>query len=93
MSSVIYGEAPTPAQRIEVLFVWVGVHADGGKGILSADMPMPLPGAKTRHTPLMSSKRERAEQLRPIARQVQRPSMHQADRFVRIELREFRRVT
>jgi hypothetical protein len=91
MSDVIYGEAPGPSQRVETLYVWVGVHADGGEGILSADMPLPLPGG-TRHTPLMSSRRDLAESLRPLARQIQRNSMHLADRFVRIELREFRMV-
>jgi hypothetical protein len=90
--SEIYGEAPGPAQRIEMLYVWVGVHADGGEGILSTDLPLPLPGG-TRHTPLMSSRRELAERLRPLAREVQRASMHLADRFVRIELREFRVVS
>jgi hypothetical protein len=90
MTDAIYGEAPTAEQRIAVLYVWVGVHADGGEGILSADLP--LIGSTIRHAPLMSSKRDVAEQLRPLARQVPRASMHLSDRFVRIELREFHLV-
>ncbi len=90
MPDLVYGEAPTAEQRIAVLYVWVGVHADGGEGILSADLP--LIGGVRRHAPLMSSKRDVAEQLRPVACQVQRDAMHLNDRFVRIELREFRLV-
>jgi hypothetical protein len=90
MPDLLYGEPPTRDQRIAVLYVGVGIHADGGEGILSADLPMI--GTTIRHAPLMSSKRDLAEQLRPVARQVQRASMHLEDRFVRIELREFRLV-
>jgi hypothetical protein len=90
MPDLVYGEAPTAEQRIAVLYVWARVHADGGEGILSADLP--LIGSTIRHAPLMSSKRDVAEQLRPVARQVQRDAMHLNDRFVRIELREFRLV-
>ncbi len=88
-------EAPEKEQRIDVLFAWVGVHADGGEGILSTDLPaLPgdAPGGAMRHVPLISSKREVIERFRPVAREIQRASMHQADRFVRIELREFRTV-
>ena len=35
------------------------------------------------------SRREVAESLAPLARQIQREAMHRADRFVRIELRTF----
>jgi hypothetical protein len=42
--------------------------------------------------PLITSKRETAELCGRLARNIQRASMHEADRFVRIELREFRLV-
>jgi hypothetical protein len=93
MSERVLTEAPDKDQRIEVLYAWIGIHADGGEGILSTDLPTPwLPGGPRRHMPLVTSKREVAELCASVAREIQRASMHQADRFVRIELREFRRV-
>jgi hypothetical protein len=93
MSETVFTEAPDRDQRIEVLYAWVGILADGAEGILSTDLPTPwLPGGTRRHMPLITSKREVAEFCASVARNIQRASMHQADRFVRIELREFKRV-
>jgi hypothetical protein len=93
MSERVFTEAPDKDQRIEVLYAWIGIHADGGEGILSTDLPTPgLPGGATRHVPLISSKREVIDKFRGLARDIQRASMHRADRFVKIELREFKRV-
>jgi hypothetical protein len=93
MSRRVFTEAPDKDQRVDVLWAWVGIHPDGGEGILSTDLPTPdLPGGARRHMPLVTSKRHVAEICGLVAREIQRASMHQADRFVRIELREFRRV-
>jgi hypothetical protein len=89
----VFIDQPDREQRVDVLYAWIGIHADGGEGILSTDLPTPgLPGGATRHMPLITSKRETAELCGRLARNIQRASMHEADRFVRIELREFRLV-
>lgn len=80
------------AQRVEELWLWVGVHANGGEGILSADLPFGDHGA-IRHVPLMTSKKQQADgPMAQMARRVQREAMHRADRLVRIELRHFVRA-
>ena len=89
----VFIDQPDREQRVDVLYAWIGIHADGGEGILSTDLPTPwLPGGPRRHMPLVTSKRQVAEICGLVAREIQLASMHQADRFVRIELREFRRV-
>lgn len=76
-------------QRVEELWVWVGIHQNGGEGIMSADLPWGDTGAP-RHVPLMTSKRAQAEgAMAQLARRIQREAMHRADRLVRIELRHF----
>lgn len=74
---------PPPSQRIRELHCWIAVYADGSQGILSADMAMDF---GTRHTPLISSKREVAESLEPMARRAQRAAMHQSNRITHLRL-------
>lgn len=77
-----------PDKRINELHVWISIDANGGEGMLSADLPLPF---GTRHTPLMSSKREIAERMRPIAEHLQRTATTDARR-IEIELRTFRQA-
>lgn len=78
----------TPEENpIREIYVWIGVHTDGREAMLSADLPFAF---GKRHAPLMSSRRETAEMMGRIARQIQRAAMHRAARFVKIELRTFK---
>jgi hypothetical protein len=86
MSDTDYLDLPPEPNPIRLIHVWIGVHADGLEAMLSADMPMSF---GTRHTPLMSSRRDLAEAMAPLARRIQREAMHRADRFVKVELRTF----
>lgn len=95
MSERVFTDPPEAEQRVETLYAWIGVHANGAEGILSTDLPaMPgdAPGGAIRHMPLISSNRAVIEGLARVAREIQRAAMHTADRYVKIELREFRRV-
>jgi hypothetical protein len=87
MGDIEFLDIPPEPNPVREIHVWIGVHADGREAMLSADMPMAF---GTRHTPLMSSRRDLAEKLQPLARRIQREAMHRADRFIRIELRTFR---
>lgn len=87
MAEIGFLDIPPEANPILSIHVWIGIHADGQEAMLSADMPMAF---GTRHSPLMSSRRDLAEALGVLARKIQREAMHRADRFVRIELRTFR---
>lgn len=87
MAEILFLDIPPERNEVRQIHVWIGVHADGQEAMLSADMPMAF---GTRHTPLMSSRRELAEAMGVLARRIQREAMHRADRFVRIELRTFR---
>jgi hypothetical protein len=65
-----YLDIPPPGeQRITELHLWVATHPDGGEGIVSADVP--IPGIGSRHIPLMSSRRELAEKMKPFAEHAQ----------------------
>lgn len=78
------------------LYVWVAIDAKtGGEGMLSADMPIPDPDtsrAMLRHMPLMSSSRETAECLEPLAKQLQRRSLAETGHAMHIALRTYRLV-
>lgn len=84
--AVLYDLPPQPYPITEV-HIWIGIHADGREAMLSTDMPMAF---GTRHTPLISTKREVAEGLWVLARRIQLAAMHRADRLIRIELRTFK---
>ena len=72
------------SQRIEELWCWVAVHANGAEGIMSATLPY------IGTTPLISSEQRLADgPMRKSAREIQRAAMHQADKIVRIELRRY----
>ncbi|MGD0109994.1 MAG: hypothetical protein ABSC06_39145 [Rhodopila sp.] len=86
MAETVFIDLPPEPKAIHEIFVWIGVHADGREAMLSADMPMAF---GTRHTPLMSSRRELAEEMQTLARRIQREAMHRSDRLIRIELRTF----
>jgi hypothetical protein len=77
---------------ITELHVWIGHYAQGGEGLISADLPMPG-DLGMRHMPLMNSSKRVAASLAPLARQAQSASQHVAARITRIELRTFRMVT
>jgi hypothetical protein len=87
MPQVDYRDLPPERNLIQEIFVWIGVHGDGREAMLSADMPMPF---GMRHTPLMSSRRDLAKSMEPIARDIQREAMSRADRYIRLELRTYR---
>lgn len=72
--------------------IWIGHYADGTEGMLAADLP--LPGMDvTRHMPLMSSRRETAENMRSLAEHIRSLSKHGHAEMVRIELRTFQAIT
>jgi hypothetical protein len=77
---------PPPDQRITQLFVWIMLNDDGSEGIVSADMPMEM---GMRHSPLMSSKRETAMKLRPIAERIGSLTSTERDKPVTVVLRTF----
>jgi hypothetical protein len=75
---------PEDTQRIDELWCWVAVHANGAEGIMSATVPY------LGTTPLISSRHATADgPMRKSAREIQRAAMHQADRIVRLELRRY----
>lgn len=74
---------PDDTQRVDEIWCWVGIHAGGGEGILAGG----LEGLGW--VPLVTSNPTVAEQMRKAAREIQRASMHKADRFVRLELRRY----
>ena len=81
-----------PGRKIDKIWIWIGVHADGSETILSADLNMDMPGGGTgrRHMPLMNSRRESAELATELARRIQRETMHRSDRFISVALRCYR---
>lgn len=81
-----YGNPPDPGKRIEMLYLWIAIHPNGAEGIIAADLEV-MPG-EIRHTPLMNSRRDSAEAMRPIATSLGAAS----DPPVRVELRAFARV-
>jgi hypothetical protein len=89
MISEVIRELPG-SPPITELHVWIGHHASGREGIISADFLTP---DGMRHMPLLNSKRVVSEACAPIARKVQSASQHHADRIVRIELRTYRAVS
>ena len=78
---VLLPDLPPEAGPVRTVHIWIGVRTDGREAMLSADIG-------ERHMPLMSSRRELAEALGPLARRL---TMHRADRLIRVELRSFSR--
>jgi hypothetical protein len=70
MTDTLLDIPPPPNQRITQIFIWVMINEDGGESIMSHDMPMEEVVFGTRHMPLMSSKRDVAQKLRPIAEHI-----------------------
>lgn len=90
MSEDVYLNLPPPSdQRISAIYAWVATYEDGSEGIASADMPGPMPGMGPRHMPLLSSKREVAERLRPLADIAVRLGKNATPRVVSIRLVSF----
>lgn len=87
---------PEAGKRLDELYVWVGVHADGAETLLSADLTLPLSDGTTvqRHMPLLSSTRRVVEspQMRALARRIQLEAMRQSDRMIAIEIHTYRVV-
>jgi hypothetical protein len=77
---------PPPEQRVNHLFVWIMLNDDGSEGIISADMPMEM---GMRHSPLMSSKRDVAMRLRPIAERIAALTSTERDKPVTVVMRTF----
>jgi hypothetical protein len=82
-------DLPNPTKPITEIYVWIAVHANGGEGILSADLPTPV---GPRHMPLMSSDRDIAEGMGGVARAIEMAS-RAAGTWVTVEMRSFRLVT
>jgi len=78
---------PPPDQRIRHLYVWITVDSlDQSEGIMSYDMPFQF---GTRHAPLMSSKRDVAENLRPVAEHVAAMATEERGHTIAAVLRTF----
>jgi hypothetical protein len=79
---------PPPTQRVQQLFVWITIDPEtGAEGIMSHTMPME--DGMVRHLPLMSSKREVAEKLRPIAERIASLASSERGRPIACVLRTF----
>ena len=87
----VLNDLPASPPIVE-LHVWIGHFQGGGEGMVAADLPLPG-GLGQRHMPLMNSRRDRAESMRPLAERVKSASQHGENRIVRLELRTFRVVT
>jgi hypothetical protein len=86
MSDALLDIPPPPDQRVTQLFVWIMINDDGSEGIMSHDLPFAM---GTRHAPLMTSKREAAEKMRPIAERVGLLTSEERGKPVTIVLRTF----
>lgn len=53
-------------ERIVTLFVWIATEQDGAEWIVSRDIPL---FNTTRYVPLMSTSRDTAETLEPLAKE------------------------
>lgn len=84
-----FRDDPAAGQRIETLWAWVAIHADGREGVWSADMETPI---GPRHMPLVTSKRDVAERLAAVVLQLQRAALAETGKPIHAELREFRVV-
>ena len=73
----------TPGQFIRELHCWIATYTDGTEGIIAGS----LEGISL--LPLMSSRRDVAERLEPMARRAQRAVMHQKHHITSIRLVTF----
>jgi hypothetical protein len=78
---------PPPTQRVNQLFVWIMINDDGSEGIMSHRMAQH--DGELAHMPLMSSKREVAMKLRPIAERIGSLTSTERDKPVTVVLRTF----
>jgi len=79
---------PAAADRIDRLYVWIMTNEDGGEGMVSADMDIAGDGT-VRHMPLLTSRRESAERMRPLAETIRGETQRRTGRKVTISLRSF----
>lgn len=86
MPEIAFLDLPPEPERLREVFVWVGIHADGREGMMSADLRTAI---GIRHMPLMSSRRGLAEQFMPLAMKIRRKSLHGNNRIIRVEMRRF----
>ena len=85
--AVLLDPPADPDQRINTIHAWVGTHANGAEGLLSADVD--IPGGGTRHLPLMSAHLRIAEKLGTLARSLYRASQNGPQKLTSVELRTF----
>lgn len=79
---------PPPAdKRVDEIHIWIATHANGGEGVMAADMPYGLPG-HVRHVPLMASSRATAERFSDLAHELQSIAAREGE-FITLELRSF----
>lgn len=83
MNVKIVSSDPTPGQIIRELHCWIATYSDGTEGIIASG----LEGLGM--TPLISSRRDKAEALEVVARRIQRAAMHQTNRVLGIRLVTF----
>ena len=79
----IVASEPTSGQFIRDIYCWIGTYSDGTEGIIASG----IEGLGL--VPLVSSYRDRAQALEPLARRAQRAMMHQGHRIVGIRLVTF----
>jgi|HubBroStandDraft_4_1064222.scaffolds.fasta_scaffold59061_5 hypothetical protein len=79
---LIFSE-PTPGQFITELHCWIATYPDGTEGIIAYGID------QIGTTPLISSHRDIAEKLEPLARHAQSISLTQATRAISIRLVTF----
>ena len=76
-----------PGQRINELYAWIGIHKNGGEGILSADFD--ISGVGLRHMPLVTSNVLIIEKLEEIAQDIQQASLDTSDDLVKVVMKKF----
>ena len=79
MDKLIHSE-PTPGQLIRELHCWIATYPDGSEGIVAGGFE------GLGMMPLLSSRREQAEAMEPLARQSQHMSKTMGDRIIAIRL-------
>jgi len=83
MTARLIKSESTPGQQITELHAWVATYEDGTEGIVAGGV------AGVGLTPLLSSRRDLAENMQGLAREAQRMTMHTQHRVVRIRLVTF----
>lgn len=89
-TATIYPVADPPdGYKITELFAWVAVYPNGGEGIISMDMEMPM---GIRHVPLVTASRSLAERMKPVADKAAQMSGVANSRIMRAKMKHFRLV-